>query len=182
MPQAPQVLDGMRAPRSERMDDMRSVNANAPLPVPQTATAAGTGDATIYVSKFRGYMVQITAPRPGLDPATGRKFSTKPIVARFEDGVYRNGAPGTAGYRNPNVKALVDEALQSNPYFGAFGDAQAHFWLADDQKARMEAARIQSARDTLRSLPKEAIDEFVNSLRQGDAEDHNLSASANSDQ
>jgi hypothetical protein len=69
------------------------------------------------------------------------------------------------------VRALIDETLQANKYFGRFGST-ADFWLASDQQERTKNAALESAMRTLRSLPKEAVDAFVGALKAGEAEDH----------
>lgn len=160
---APDVLDGMRAPRSVRLEQIKAASeAASALPNPKS-----TPDFNIYVSKFRRYRVQTMATRGYIDPGTGRKIEGTTISALFDEGVYRNN------HRDPKVRAQIDESLQSNPYFGKFGSA-AHFWLASDQNAKMEDMRIKSALDTLKSMPREAVEKFVADLHQGSAEDHEL--------
>jgi len=160
---APEVLPGLRAPRATRLDDMQAAAelAKAPPAVP-VDHAAGN----VYVSKYRRYRVQITAPQPYSDPLTGHKQARRSIVAQFDEGVYR-----TSSEKDPETRAIIDQTLQSNPYFGPFGSA-AHFWLASDQQARTEAARIASALNTLKTLPKDAVDQFVAALKPGKADDH----------
>lgn len=167
MPAAPEVLTGMRAPRAVRMEAM-AANAAAAAELPR-ATPSADPAVNVYVSRYRRYCVQITAPQSyvGLD---GRKVSGgEPLVAQFEDGVFRND------HRDLAARKLIDETLRSNPYFGPFGSI-AHFWLSSDQNAQTEAARVQAALDTLRAMPKDALDAFVRELKQGDAEDHELPA------
>lgn len=163
-PYAPEVVSGLRQPRTVRMEELATRVPEA-AQVPPVATADPS--ITVYVSKYRRYRVQVTAPSPALDPATGQRQSRKQIVAQFEDGVYRNA------HRDPDVRKLIDTALQTNPYFGAFGST-AHYWLASDQTARMEKARIASALDTLKSLPPEVVEAHMAALRLGKAEDHTL--------
>lgn len=169
MPAAPAVLDGMRAPRSVRLEDIRKgTEAATALPTP---THAPEG-VTVYVSPYRRYRVQVTAPSAYIDPASGRKNTGgKMYVAEFDEGIFRNND------RDPKVRALFDEALQANPYFGRFGGGpQVHFWLATDQLATIEAASIKSALDILRRLPAEQVMEFAAALERGEAEDHELPA------
>lgn len=161
--QAPAVLDGMRAPRSVRLEDIRAHGAMADEP----RAVVESGDGTVYVSTYRRYRVQVTAPRSFTDPLGIKQAAGTMIVAVFDEGVYRNN------HRDLETRALIDRVLQSNPHFGAFGSG-AHFWLASDQNARMEKARVASALNTLRSLPKDAVEKFVADLKAGNAEDHEL--------
>lgn len=160
---SPDMIDGMRAPRSVRLDDIRKGSeALSALPTPGAAPAG----VTVYVSPYRKYRVQVTAPRDYIGPDGRRITGGKMIVAEFDEGVYRNND------RDPAVRALIDESLQANPYFGKFGGGpKVHFWLASDQHEAMEAGRIKAAVATLKSLPKEVVDEY---LRQGSGEDHEL--------
>ena len=159
----PDVLDGMRAPRSVRLEQIKANAEDNSLPEARVGT-----DHTVYVSKYRRYRVQVSAPQTFIDPATGRKNSAgKMIAAIFDEGIYRNKE------RDPKIREQIDEALQSNPYFGKFGST-AHFWLASEQNAVMERSRRQAAMDTLKSMPREAVEQFVAELRQGEAEDHEL--------
>jgi hypothetical protein len=125
---------------------------------------------TVYVSKYRRYRVQITAPRTYTDPMGVRTSGGKMLVAMFDDGVYRNNE------RDPKTRKLIDELLQANPYFGKFG-SNADFWLASEQQAQLEGAQVQSALNTLKALPRETVEQFVAELRQGDADDHTLPSS-----
>lgn len=159
------MLEGMRAPRSVRVDDMRAA-AEAPVSTPLPVES--DRPETVYVAKDRCYRVQVTAPRTYSDPATGiRSVAGEMIVAVFAEGVYRNND------RNPEKRALIDKVLQANPYFGKFGSS-AHFWLASDQRARTADAQLTSALNTLRALPKSAVDKYVAELQLGDADDHVL--------
>lgn len=164
MRSSPEVLDGMRAPRSVRLEQMK-VAAEAEETLP---TAKAAADHTVYVSKYRRYRVQVASPQSFVDPTTGRRSAAgKMIVAIFDEGVYRNKE------RDPKTRKMIDEVLQSNPYFGKFGST-AHFWLASEQNAVMEETRIKSALDTLKSMPREAVEKFVADLQQGESEDHEL--------
>lgn len=163
----PQMLDGMRAPRSVRLEDIR--NQPDPTGVPADAPAAPAG-VTVYVSRYRRYLVEVqNVPSYTHE---GRRYPAKRIAAQFDEGVYRNDE------RDPKKHALIDEVLQSNKYFGPFGSATAHFWLASDQQAKTDAKRVKSAMDTLKALPPETVKEFVAQLQQGTAEDHTLDAVA----
>lgn len=160
---APEVLDGQRAPRSVRLDDIRKGTASAlnALPVPQLAPEG----VTVYVSSVRRYLVEVANTRAYND-ADGVRIPARRVAAQFEEGVFRNND------HDPAVRALVDRSLQMNKYFGKFGGGpMVHFWLASDQREKTETARIKGALDVLKSLPKEAIAEF---LAQGQAEDHTL--------
>lgn len=165
----PQVLDGMRAPRSVRLPEMQANAAASEAERAAPSVPLAPAGITVYVSKYRRYRVQVTAPQSYVGPDGRKNSGGKMIVAQFEDGVFRNDD------HDPKVRALIDETLQANKYFGAFG-SRADFWLATDQRERTEAARLKSALDTLRALPKEALDQFVGALKQGDAADHAIPA------
>lgn len=167
----PEIVKGTREPRSVRLEKIREASAVAEGSRATPALPPPSPVGTVYVSLYRRYRVQVTAPRTFSDPATGQKtLAGKRIEAQFEECVYRNDA------RDPKVRKLIDESLQSNPRFGPFGAATSDFWLAEDQRAKMEDARVASAMNTLRSLPKEMVEEFVSALKRGDAEDHELPA------
>lgn len=170
MPPTPEVLTGLRAPRAVRLEDAmaragtpESAQGAPPLPVVEP------DGPTVYVSKYPGYRVQITAPATFANPATGQKaLAGKLLSAQFDEYVYRNTE------RDPELRALIDRTLQSNPYFGKFGDGKAHYWLASDQKATMERAKIDNALKTLKSLPREVVEQHIASLKLGEAQDHEL--------
>lgn len=165
MPSSPEVIGGMRQPRSVRLDDIRkSTEAANALPTP----ALAADGITVYVSPYRKYRVQVTAPSGFIDPVSGRKNTGgKMYVAEFDEGVFRNN------HRDPAVRKLFDESLQSNPYFGKFGGGpKVDFWLATDQNATTEAARVKSAMATLKSLPPETVKAYMAELAQGTADDH----------
>lgn len=183
MPAAPEIVDGMRQPRSVRLEDIRR-GTDVATALPMLALASE--GVTVYISPTRRYRVQITAPSAYIDPATGRKNTGgKMIVAEFEDGVYRNGAPGSPAYRKPEIKALIDEAMKANPYFGRFVDGklvaekEAQFWLASEQREVGESKRIKQAIDTLKSVPREQLEARLAELRQGDADDHDMTTVPN---
>lgn len=161
---APEVISGTRAPRTVRLEEARAKG------VPEPVTPSAIAGVNVYVARDRRYRVQITAPQSYIGPDGRKQSGGKMLVALFDEGVYRNN------HRDPKVRQLIDEALQSNPYFGPFGSSTAHYWLASDQADKMAEARKQSALATLKALPKEAVDQFVAELRQGDQEDHSLPA------
>jgi hypothetical protein len=173
---SPEVLDGMRQPRSVRLEDIRrSTDAANALPTPNPALSQD--GVTVYMSPSRRYLVEVQNIPAYVHE--GRRYPAKRIAAQFEDGIYRNGAPGTDGYRKPEIKKLIDESLQSNRYFGAFTTNMSpavHFWLASDMLAVTDAAKVKHAMDTLRSVPREQLEARLAELRQGDAEDHDFSA------
>lgn len=150
----PEVISGMRPPRADRLEKIRqdTVIAQGVPDVPARDDAA----ETVYVSNVRRYRVQVACQPDVVDPLTGRRQAGRNIAAQFEDGVYRNRE------RDPKRRTLIDAALQSNPEFGLFGGGpQVRFWLASQQEAAMREARLRAARDTLRALPAEAVEEFV---------------------
>lgn len=157
---SPEVVDGMRQPRAVRLDDIRrSTDAAFAPPV-----AAAEG-ASVYVSNSRSYLVEVQNVPSYVHE--GRRYPAKRIAAQFVDGVYRNTS------KDSKVRALIDEALQANPYFGRFGDSAAHFWLAADQNAVTKAASVKSALDVLKTMPRDQIEAY---LAQGTAEDHVIAA------
>lgn len=162
---APDVLIGTRAPQSVRLEQARAKAAGAT----QATVVVPTGFNT-YISRDRRYRVQITAPQSYIGPDGRKQSGGKMLVAEFDEGIYRNN------HRDAKTRALIDEVLQSNPYFGPFGSSGAHYWLASDQQAVMEQARIKAALETLKALPKAAVDQFIGELKQGDAEDHEIPA------
>ena len=164
MPSQPTVLDGMRAPRSVRLEDIRNTQPDAAGDYPVAVAPAGV---TVYVSKYRRYRVQITAPQSYIGPDGRKNTGGKRIEAQFDEGVYRNDA------HDPKVRALIDEELQKNKYFGAFG-TMCDYWLASDQQAKTEARRIQSAMDTLKALPRDVVEQHMAQLQHGNVEDHTL--------
>lgn len=161
---SPEIVDGMRQPRAVRLEDIRK-STEAAFASPSPAALAPEG-VTVYVSNSRSYLVEVVNVPSYVHE--GRRYPAKRIAAQFENGVYRNNA------KDPATRKLIDEALQGNKYFGRFGDSSAHFWLASDQQARVESARVKSALDTLKSLPKEVVAQYVADLAQGTAEDHEV--------
>lgn len=162
---SPEILSGLRQPRAVRMEEqMAAVGAVAPS-TPEAPTALA--GVNVYVSKYRRYRVQITSPQTVIGPDGRKQTGGKMLVAQFDEGVYRNTHP------DPATRALIDETLQSNKYFGKFGST-AEFWLASEQNERTKAAAIEAALRTLRTLPKEAVDTFIGALKAGDAEDHEV--------
>lgn len=158
----PEVISGTREPQAVRLERIAS-RPSAPTPV----TADGPG--TIYVSHARRYRVQITAPKSFVNPVTGQTtVAGEELVAQFEDHVFRNDE---RFHRDPEVRAFVDKTLQSNRYFGPFNGAS-HFWLASDQRAKVEAKRREATRDYLKTLPADELKAIVAGLEQGDADDH----------
>lgn len=168
-PAAPEMLTGMRAPQSVRLEEARQRAADGGAAVP-TPFAAPEG-VSVYVSTFPGYLVEVMNIPAYVDQ--GRRVPGKRIAAQFSGGVYRND------HRDLATRKMIDEALQANPYFGAFGAGpKVHFWLAADQQKVVEAARVKSALSTLKSIPKDVLDKYVAELAQGDADDHNPAADA----
>lgn len=164
----PEVIPGLRPPRTTRMDSMAAV-ADAGRAIPTPALSADPA-VTVYVSATRRYRVEVAAPTQAVDPVTGRKLTTrKRITAEFEEGVYRNK------HRDPTIRAIIDAELQANPYFGPFGST-AHFWLASEQQAKAEQKRVDSALATLKSLPREQVEQYIAALKQGEAADHALAS------
>lgn len=164
---APKVLDGTRGPRADRIDDMRA-QAEAPPEMPTIPKV----DGTVYLSHYPGYMVQISAPADTVDPLTGRKTISRPVVARFEEGRYVNNA------RDPKLRKYIDEEMQRKTRFGKPGSG-ADYWLAEDAIRMTQAAAKANATATLKRLAAENRAEFdalVAELTQGDATDEKMPA------
>lgn len=165
---SPQMIGGMRQPQSVRLEDMRKSTEAAFAPVTSALAPEGV---TVYISSSRGYLVEVSNVPSFVHD--GRRIPAKRIAAQFVEGIYRNN------HRDPKTRALIDEALQTNPYFGKFNAGpQVHFWLASEQFAVVEKARVNSAFNTLKSLPRETVEQFVAELQQGDSDDHVVSAPA----
>jgi phage terminase large subunit-like protein len=165
---APKVLDGTRAPRADRLDDMRAM-ADAQ---PEMPSAMPKVDGTVYLSPFPSYCVQITAPADLVDPVTGRKTVGRPVKALFQEGRYVNNA------RDPKVRKHIDDVMQSNSRFGRPGSG-ADFWLAEEAVRMTQAAAKANATATLKRLAAERPDEFkalVAEIAQGDATDQTMPA------
>jgi hypothetical protein len=154
----------MRAPRSVRLEDIRQ--QADPTGVPTAPILAAPG-VTVYVSKYRRYRVQITSPQSYVGPDGRKNTGGKRYEAQFDEGIFRND------HHDPAVRALFDEELKKNKYFGTFG-SNADYWLASDQHGKIEGKRIESALATLKSLPKEVVSGYVAQLQHGSAEDHTL--------
>lgn len=164
----PTVLQGVRAPRAIRIEETKQADARAAGVNPGTRVVpnlAGDGKYTVYRSHTLRYRVQITAPQTIVLSDGRKQTGGRMLVAQFEDGRYINND------RNAETRKLIDEELQANKFFGEFG-SHAHFWLASDQQAKMEKVRVEAALQTLKSLPREAVDRFVGELKQGAAADH----------
>ena len=165
---APKVLDGTRAPRADRLDDMRAM-ADAQ---PEMPSAMPKVDGTVYLSPFPSYCVQITAPADLVDPVTGRKTVGRPVKALFQEGRYVNNA------RDPKVRKHIDDVMQSNSRFGRPGSGS-DFWLAEEAVRMTQAAAKANATATLKRLAAERPDEFkalVAEIAQGDATDQTMPA------
>lgn len=168
----PEVLDGMRAPRTVRLEEARARQAANPEPTQEVANrivASIDPTVTVYMSKYRRYRVQITAPRGVINSLGQKEFGDAPLVAEFDEHIYRNNG------RDLSVRKMIDQALQANPYFGKFG-SNSEFWLLSEQKVAIEKKKLEQAAETLKALPREVVEQFVANLRQGDAEDHDLTA------
>lgn len=165
---APKVLDGTRAPRADRLDDMRAM-ADAQPEMPSVMPKV---DGTVYLSPFPSYCVQITAPADLVDPVTGRKTVGRPVKALFQEGRYVNNA------RDPKVRKHIDDVMQSNSRFGRPGSGS-DFWLAEEAVRMTQAAAKANATATLKRLAAERPDEFkalVAEIAQGDATDQTMPA------
>lgn len=179
--QAPKVIAGMRGAIDTRMESMHEIERAESNPELAQVTIAGLDEkkGTLYFSKFPSYRVQITSPGDSINPVTGQRTRQKGIVAVFKNGRYLNdgSVPGNLGAnkkQKEELRAMIDRQLQDNFKFGAPG--QGDFWLATEQQRVIREKNLKSARATLKSLPKEVLDEFVGSLKQGDKVDHSVEA------
>lgn len=164
---SPQMIDGMRQPQSVRLEDIRKSTESAFGSGPTYAPAG----VNVYVSNARGYLVEVKNSRSFIQD--GERIPGQRIAAQFVEGVFRND------HEDPAVRALIDERLQRNKYFGKFGGGPlVHFWLASDQNERTKAAGIKSALNTLKSLPPEVLAQYVADLAQGEGDDHAMTPTA----
>lgn len=163
----PTMIDGMRQPQSVRLEEARKQNAVGLDPATVAATLAPAG-VNVYISHSRGYLVEVMNKRAFVHE--GERVPAQRVAAQFVEGVFRNDHP------DPEVRKLIDERLQRNKYFGKFGDGKAHFWLLADMQKATKAAQVKSALDTLKTLPREQVEQYLADLKQGDAEDHDLGA------
>lgn len=163
---SPKVFTDMREPLSVQMESM-SLTPTGPR-VPNLLPTADDG-RTVYMSTSARYRVQITAPKSfmGLD---GIKTSGgQMLYAQFEDGRYKNHG------RDAEEIALIDRQLQRNKYFGKFGGGPlVHYWLANDQREKTEKARKENAIKTLKTMPREELEQALSELKAGEAVDHEL--------
>ena len=165
----PEVIAGMREPRSNRLDEMRQVEARDPELVQVLPLSHAQKGATVYLSKFPSYRVTITSPGDLINPISGQRTIQRGIVAKWKEGRYVNDA------KDKTTRKLVDETLQKNSKFGKPGPG-CDYWLASAQEAAIKEAKLKNARETLSELPKEVVAEFLKSLKQGGEADHSLPA------
>jgi len=158
MAKVPEMIDGARGPRSTRLESMKA-SADAPVPMRPKQ------DGTHYVSAYRSYRIQLTSPGDQLDPATGRIIRGQNLVAQFRDWQYVNA------HADPEMRRKIDEYMQSNGRFGLSLD----FWTAEEQAAKAQEKKLDDARRTLRTLPRETVLEFLAELENAPA-DHELPA------
>ena len=177
--QAPKVIAGMRGAIDTRMESMQEMEKRESNPELTQVTIAGLDEkeGTLYFSRFPNYRVQITSPGDSINPVTGQRTRQKGIVAVFKNGRYFNDGSGIKGAtkkQRQELRAMIDRQMQDNFKFGS--PRQGDFWLATEQQRVMQEKSLESARATLKSLPKEVLDEFVGSLKQGEKIDHSVEA------
>lgn len=167
--QEPEVLDGLRGPRSLRMDEMRQKDAERTQPAREILIRE---NATTYQSRFLGYRVQIAVSDDIRDPYTGRNQKGKVVAAQFKEGIFVND------HKDPEIRTLTDTVLQSLAQFGKLKDgkipAHADFWLASEANAASKVAQLTAAKRTLAALPPEQVRAFMDELALGAAVDHSL--------
>ena len=167
--QKPEVVAGMRGPRSDRWTEMQEVEARDPEQVQAPPLSKSQKGAVVYLSKFPTYRVQITSPGDTINQFTGQRTIVRGITAKWKAGVFINDA------KDKTTRKLVDETLQKNSRFGKPGSG-CDFWLASDQETAIKEAKQRDTRAYLESLPKEEVSAFVDSLKQGEKADHTLPA------
>jgi hypothetical protein len=151
------------------MDDMRAQADEPSDVIAREMTKVAKVDGTVYLSAFPSYCVLVTAPADQVDPLTGRKTVGRPTKALFQEGRYVNNA------RDPKTREFIDGVLQANSRFGKPGSG-ADYWLADEAIRMTQAAAKASALATLRAMPKEAVEQFLSELQQGDSTDQAMPA------
>ena len=167
--QRPEVIAGMREPRSTRLEAMAEVEARDPEQI-QVQAAPVKKNETLYLSKFPSYRVTITSPGDAIHPVTGQRTVQKGITALFKGGQYRNSV------KDKTTRKLIDDTLQKNSRFGKPGKDNPDYWLASDQEEAIKKAKLDQARAVLESLPEEVKAEFLGTLKKGDKADHQLPA------
>lgn len=168
--QKPEVIAGMREPRSTRLEAMQEVEARDPEQVQVQPVADEKKLGKLYLSKFPSYRVTITSPGDVTHPVTGQKTIQKGITALFQNGQYRNNAKDKA------TRKLIDDTLQRNSRFGKPGKDNPDFWLASDQEKAIAERRLAEAKTTFASLSKEVKAEVLAEFEQGSKADHSLPA------
>lgn len=167
---APEVLTGQRPTGAQRMDLIRAAAARQERGAELTQAPFAAEGTTLYQSRIRRYRVQITAPGDVTDRYTGRVEKGKPIAAQFDDFYYVNAA------RDPEVRKLIDQALQENYYFGLTSD----FWLASEKTQQIVKASIDSAVHAIRSnmemlkTQPDVLHELLRELKAGGVFDWDL--------
>jgi len=160
---APVMIEGMRPSGEVRQKAAKAAEAAQVEQASGRIPASSEDLGTVYQSKFRRYRVQVTATPDYIDPLTGRKIVGRQIVATFQEGVWINRA------KDMEERAMVDKALQSNPWFGLGRD----FWLSDERKALDDKRKIADSVEAFKANP-EAVRALVSELAASGAIDFTL--------
>jgi len=163
--QTPEVIPGLREPRSNRLVAMQEVEARDPEEVQALPVSKAKKNAIQYLSRYPMYRVTITSPGDIINPLTGQRTIQRGITAQFKQGRFIND------HKDKATRKLTDETLQSNSRFGKPGSG-CDFWLASAQTAAIRKAKLEDAKATLSALPKEVVAEFLETLKQGEESDH----------
>lgn len=145
----PEVVTGLRQPT--RSAGASADEAGRAQAKPYLTRSSGT----VYESVYPQYRIQLTSPDEDRDPKTGRRRGARPMSAQFQDndgyGVYVNDA------RDPETRQLVDDIMQSNPFYGL----GKHFWKLEDRVAKQQKQALDSTARTLKSIPKDVLEAFI---------------------
>ena len=97
----PEVIAGMREPRSNRLEAMQKVEARDPEQIQVQPVDKSKKAETVYLSHFPSYRVTITSPGDMIHPVTGQRTVQKGITVMFKMGTYRNTAKDKTDHALP---------------------------------------------------------------------------------
>jgi len=158
--ETPVMIEGMRGPADARKRYEAEFKAKY-IPI-QPDDYITPEQGTVYQSRHRRYRIQVTTVPDTKYADTGRLVPGKSIVAKFDEYFWVNREV------DPEKRKMIDDALQSNPWFGSNKD----FWLAAEKRKTDDAARIESAKESFKRNP-EALKALIDELRAG-GEDFSL--------